>query len=50
MGQRDYTLGREAMMIGEVTADDQCFVQIMTAFGGGRIVDWLAGEQLPRIC
>ena len=21
-----------------------------TAFGGGRIVDWLAGEQLPRIC
>ena len=21
-----------------------------TAFGGTRIVDWLAGEQLPRIC
>lgn len=47
---RSHPLGREAMMIGEVTADDQCFVQIMTAFGGGRIVDWLAGEQLPRIC
>ena len=21
-----------------------------TAFGGRRIVDWLSGEQLPRIC
>ena len=35
---------------GEVTADDQYFVQMTTSFGGGRIVDWLAGEQLPRIC
>ena len=25
-------------------------VQMTTSFGGGRIVDWLAGEQLPRIC
>jgi hydrogenase expression/formation protein HypE len=25
-------------------------VQMTTAFGGGRIVDWLSGEQLPRIC
>jgi len=25
-------------------------VQMTTYFGGGRIVDWLAGEQLPRIC
>lgn len=43
-------LGRDAVVIGEVTADEQCFVQMTTAFGGGRIVDWLAGEQLPRIC
>jgi hydrogenase expression/formation protein HypE len=42
--------GRDAAIIGEVIADDQCFVQMTTVFGGGRIVDWLAGEQLPRIC
>jgi hydrogenase expression/formation protein HypE len=47
---RAHPLGREASVIGEVTADDQCFVQMTTSFGGGRIVDWLAGEQLPRIC
>ena len=47
---RAHPLGRDASIIGEVTADDQRFVQMTTAFGGGRIVDWLAGEQLPRIC
>jgi hydrogenase expression/formation protein HypE len=47
---RSHPLGRDAAVIGEVTADEQCFVQITTSFGGGRIVDWLAGEQLPRIC
>jgi hydrogenase expression/formation protein HypE len=47
---RAHPLGREASVIGEVTADDQYFVQMTTSFGGGRIVDWLAGEQLPRIC
>jgi hydrogenase expression/formation protein HypE len=30
--------------------DDNSFVEMRTSFGGGRIVDWLAGEQLPRIC
>jgi hydrogenase expression/formation protein HypE len=47
---RAHPLGQEASIIGEATADDQCFVQMTTSFGGGRIVDWLAGEQLPRIC
>lgn len=47
---RAHPLGRAASIIGEVTADEQRFVQMTTAFGGGRIVDWLAGEQLPRIC
>jgi len=47
---RAHPLGREASIIGRVTADDQSFVQMTTSFGGGRIVDWLAGEQLPRIC
>jgi hydrogenase expression/formation protein HypE len=26
------------------------FVQMDTRFGGRRVVDWLTGEQLPRIC
>jgi hydrogenase expression/formation protein HypE len=43
-------LGREATIIGEVVADDHRFVEMITGFGGGRIVDWLSGEQLPRIC
>ena len=47
---RAHPLGRDAAIIGSVTEDDQGFVQMTTAFGGGRIVDWLTGEQLPRIC
>jgi hydrogenase expression/formation protein HypE len=47
---RAHALGREAATIGEVIADDHRFVQMTTSFGGGRIVDWLSGEQLPRIC
>jgi len=47
---RGHPLGRDAAVIGEVVADEHCFVQMTTSFGGGRIVDWLAGEQLPRIC
>jgi hypothetical protein len=35
---------------GEVVADAHHFAQMTTGFGSGRIVDWLAGEQLPRIC
>ncbi len=47
---RNHPLGRDAVLIGEVTEDDLRLVQMTTSFGGGRIVDWLAGEQLPRIC
>ena len=47
---RVHTLGRDAAVIGDVIADDHRFVQMTTSFGGGRIVDWLSGEQLPRIC
>ena len=42
--------GANAAIIGEVIADENCFVQMTTQLGGGRIVDWLSGEQLPRIC
>jgi hydrogenase expression/formation protein HypE len=47
---RNHPLGREAAIIGEVVADEHGFVQMTTAFGGRRIVDWPVGEQLPRIC
>ncbi|MEW5792442.1 MAG: hydrogenase expression/formation protein HypE [Pseudomonadota bacterium] len=47
---RAHPLGREAAIIGEVRVDPHHFVQMRTAFGGSRIVDWLSGEQLPRIC
>lgn len=47
---RERPLGREAAIIGEVIEDADQFVQMQTAFGGDRIIDWLAGEQLPRIC
>ncbi|MBE9550135.1 MAG: hydrogenase expression/formation protein HypE [Proteobacteria bacterium] len=47
---RQHPLGRQAAIIGEVTEDQHGFVQMDTSFGGSRIVDWLAGEQLPRIC
>ena len=47
---RAHPLGRQAAIIGEVIEDPDCFVQMETAFGGNRLVDWLAGEQLPRIC
>jgi len=43
-------LGRDAAIIGEVVSDSNGFVQMETEFGGNRIVDWLVGEQLPRIC
>ncbi len=47
---RGHPLGRDTAVIGEVVADDHCFVQMETVFGGTRMVDWLAGEPLPRIC
>ncbi len=47
---RAHPLGADAAVIGAVIADDHHFVQLTTAFGGRRIVDWLAGDQLPRIC
>ena len=45
-----HPLGRHASIIGEVIEDAHCFVQMQTRFGGKRVVDWLSGEQLPRIC
>ncbi len=47
---RAHPLGRDAAAIGVVVEDEHSFVRMTTGFGGGRIVDWLSGEQLPRIC
>jgi hydrogenase expression/formation protein HypE len=42
--------GREAVVIGEATAEHPGKVFMRTRIGGTRIVDMLTGEQLPRIC
>jgi hydrogenase expression/formation protein HypE len=47
---RSHPLGADAAIVGEVVEDPHHFVQMRTAFGGSRVVDWLSGEQLPRIC
>ena len=47
---RGHPLGQEAAIIGEVVEDSHGFVEMETTFGGRRLVDWLSGEQLPRIC
>jgi hydrogenase expression/formation protein HypE len=42
--------GKGACIIGEIAAQPAGKVYIQTLIGGQRIVDMLAGEQLPRIC
>ena len=47
---RRHPLGREAQIIGTVTAEHPGLVVMRTTLGTTRIVDMLAGDQLPRIC
>lgn len=47
---RENPNGQGACVIGEVKAEPPGIVSMTTGFGGTRIVDMLAGEQLPRIC
>lgn len=47
---RNNELGRDAAIIGEVVADHAGKAWLTTGIGGRRIIDMLAGEQLPRIC
>jgi hydrogenase expression/formation protein HypE len=47
---RTNPLGRDAVIIGEVTSDHPGIVLMKTKIGGMRVVDMLTGEQLPRIC
>jgi len=47
---RQDTYGKKACIIGEVVEEHPARVVMQTRIGGERIVDMLAGEQLPRIC
>ncbi len=42
--------GQDAAVIGEVKAENPGKVVMKTIIGGKRLMDMLAGEQLPRIC
>lgn len=47
---RAHPLGQHAAKVGRVVADPHHFVRVKTSFGGERLLDWLSGEMLPRIC
>ena len=47
---KNHELGKEAALIGRVTAEPPGLVVAKTAIGGSRVVDLPAGELLPRIC
>jgi hydrogenase expression/formation protein HypE len=47
---RAHPAGAAAAIVGEVLAEPAGHVLLNTLFGGERVVDMLAGEQLPRIC
>ncbi len=47
---RAHPLGKAAQLIGKVTEAHAGIVTIRSPFGTTRIVDMLAGDQLPRIC
>jgi hydrogenase expression/formation protein HypE len=47
---RKHPLGAQARVIGTVTEKNPGLVTMRTAYGTTRVVDMLAGDQLPRIC
>lgn len=50
---RAHLAGRDAAcigIVGERAEDRPGLVTMTTLIGGSRVVDWMAGEQLPRIC
>jgi hydrogenase expression/formation protein HypE len=47
---KNHPLGKNCMTIGTVVDDHKKKVVMHTGVGGKRIIDMLAGEQLPRIC
>ncbi len=47
---KDHPLGEKSSVIGKITELHPGRVMMHTAIGGKRVLDMLAGEQLPRIC
>jgi len=47
---RAHPLGVGAAVIGTVEANSHTMVRMKTVMGGHRLVDWLVGDPLPRIC
>jgi len=47
---RNHPLGRQASLIGAVTAANPGLVSLRTMLGTHCVVDMLSGDQLPRIC
>lgn len=47
---KEHPLGGDSAIIGDVVDEHNGMVLLHTDVGGSRIVDMLAGDQLPRIC
>lgn len=47
---QQHPIGKDAQVIGKVTGRNPGKVLLKSMIGGTRIIDKLAGEQLPRIC
>ncbi|MDR3093409.1 MAG: hydrogenase expression/formation protein HypE [Bacteroidales bacterium] len=47
---RQFPEGKNAAIIGRVTASGKASVQLKTGYGSHRIITMLNGDQLPRIC
>jgi len=47
---KQHEFGKEASVIGKIVEEPRGKAILKTAIGGKRIIDMLAGEQLPRIC
>jgi hydrogenase expression/formation protein HypE len=47
---RAHPLGQDAALIGRFVHDPDRFVRLRTKLGGQRMIDWLSGDPLPRIC
>jgi len=47
---KQHEFGKEASVIGKIVKEPRGKAILKTAIGGKRIIDMLAGEQLPRIC
>jgi len=47
---QQHPIGQQAAIIGTVEAGEAGRVRMQTSVGGMRMIEMLAGEQLPRIC